>query len=284
MGRCVKPTKPPTHSHYTSDQLQRVHSACLTLATRLGSLSGHVVLVGGLVPSLLVSESASEAHVGTSDLDLGLSLTLLENSRYQVLVHQLRASGFEPDKNERGRATPHRWIDTRTRITVDFLIAPSSELEMGGEQHTIDAELSAFVVPGVSLAFRDQKLVELSGTTLDDEEATREFRVCGPGAFVRLKALAFKGRGENKDAYDLLYVLKEYGEFITDVENAIRPLLSHPAAREAISVLTNDFTRPNHTGPMRAAAFLGRSTDDAYKGDSAAMVVELLRRLGFIAA
>ena len=32
--------------------------------------------------------------------------------------------------------------------------------------------------------------------------------MCGPGAFVVLKALAFRDRGEPKDAYDLVYVLR----------------------------------------------------------------------------
>jgi len=34
----------------------------------------------------------------------------------------------------------------------------------------------------------------------------------GPGAFVVLKALAFKGRGENKDAYDLYHLVRNFGE------------------------------------------------------------------------
>lgn len=41
--------------------------------------------------------------------------------------------------------------------------------------------------------------------------------VSGPGAFVVLKGLAFRLRGENKDAYDLVYVLLEYGNGLDDV-------------------------------------------------------------------
>jgi hypothetical protein len=38
------------------------------------------------------------------------------------------------------------------------------------------------------------------------ERSTRNIRVSGPGAFVVLKALAFKTRGLAKDAYDLFNV------------------------------------------------------------------------------
>ncbi|MGV3625961.1 MAG: hypothetical protein ACO1OB_34445 [Archangium sp.] len=256
-------------------QLERVRSACLTLATRLGSLLDEVVVIGGLVPSLIIEQHTRDAHVGTSDLDLGLHLAILEESRYTALVAQLHASGFEPDVDHRGKLAPYRWIHRRDRITVDFLIAPSGEGT--SRLRTIDAELSAFVAPGLPLAFLDNKTVTLTGTTLDLEEASRELRVCGAGAFVLLKALAFKGRGENKDAYDLLYVLREYGVFLTDIAASIRPLLTHAVTREALDVLGNDFTRANHAGPMRAAAFLSRSQDDAWKEDAAAMVNELLR-------
>lgn len=212
-------------------------------------------------------------------LDLGLHLAILEESRYSALVAQLHASGFEPDVDANGKTTPQRWVHRRDRITIDFLIAEGDGVRTG-RIRTIDSELSAFVAPGLPLAFLDNKKIELRGKTLDDEEAVRELRVCGAGAFTLLKALAFKGRGENKDAYDLLYVLRHYGrEFLTEVVVATVPLLSHEVAREALKVLSDDFTAPNHTGPMRAAAFESRSTDDAYKADAAAMVDAFLRLL-----
>jgi predicted nucleotidyltransferase len=48
------------------------------------------------------------------------------------------------------------------------------------------------------------------------ERASREIWVCGPGAFVVLKALAFRTRGENKDAYDLYYVIRNYDCQVVD--------------------------------------------------------------------
>ena len=56
---------------------------CLHVATVLGDLlQTELTVVGGLVPSLLIPQSslpaAAEAHCGTLDVDLGLSLALLD--------------------------------------------------------------------------------------------------------------------------------------------------------------------------------------------------------------
>jgi len=74
-----------------------------------------------------------------------------------------------------------------------------------------------------------------------DEKAAREVWVCGPGAFVVLKALAFRGRGENKDAYDLYYLVRNFGSGVDDVAACLRPLLGDDEAKKALQVLRDDF-------------------------------------------
>ena len=76
-----------------------------------------------------------------------------------------------------------------------------------------------------------------SGQTIVGEDATREIWVCGPGAFVVLKSLAFDLRGENKDAYDLFYVLRNYGACLEDVVERLRPLLGDENTTRAIEIL-----------------------------------------------
>jgi predicted nucleotidyltransferase len=58
------------------------------------------------------------------------------------------------------------------------------------------------------MAFDERENVTLAGDTLKGERVSRTIPVCGPAAFVVLKALAFADRGEPKDAYDLLYILR----------------------------------------------------------------------------
>lgn len=65
-------SKPATSEGYCSQQLERVHSTCLYLATKLGDLLDEIVVVGGLVPYLLVDQEelpmGLDPHVGTMDL------------------------------------------------------------------------------------------------------------------------------------------------------------------------------------------------------------------------
>ena len=74
--------KPKRASEYKSGQVEFVRATCLYVATKLGDLMEDVVVVGGLVPSLLIDQTGlpegTSAHVGTMDLDVGLTLALLE--------------------------------------------------------------------------------------------------------------------------------------------------------------------------------------------------------------
>ena len=74
----------------------------------------------------------------------------------------------------------------------------------------IEKDFAAIISPGLKFAFQDRRRVRIAGKTIFGENASREVWVCGPGAFVVLKALAFKGRGENKDAYDLYYLVRNF--------------------------------------------------------------------------
>jgi len=95
-------------------------------------------------------------------------------------------------------------------VTVDFLIPPSRDTDQGGRLRDIEKDFAAIISPGLKLAFQDRRRVRISGKIIFGENASREARVCGPGAFVVLKAFAFKGRGENKDAYDLYYLARNF--------------------------------------------------------------------------
>jgi hypothetical protein len=275
--------KPETAQGYVPEDLALVRSACLSLATYLGSFLDDLVVVGGLVPTLLIANDvADEAHVGTKDLDLGLSLAILDENRYVELVAQLRAAGFAPDVASNGRAANHRWKHTQEHIMVDFLIAPADPLPNSGNRNirVIEHDLSAVATRALPLAFKDRVRVSLIGKTLRGEEATRSLWVCGAGAFLVLKALAFKGRGEPKDAYDLLYVLQNFGgNYLDDLVDSLRPYLSDDSTKEALEILAADFSSSNALGPRRAAAFVNRDNDEEYCADLAGAVGELRNRL-----
>ena len=276
------PDKPTTAAGYSSEHAALVRATCLYVATKLGDLTDDVVVVGGLAPSLIIDQQAladdADAHVGTMDLDVGLTVALLDEGRYRTLTKRLRRAGFSQDENAQGNPTRQRWkIEHAEKVTVDFLIQPTLPDDRGGKLRDIEPDFAAVIAPGLHLAFRDRQRITLSGKTIMGENATREVWVCGPGAYVVLKALAFRLRGENKDAYDLYYVLRNYGTGVADVAACLRPLLSDGAAAEAIAILRRDFLDHNGLGARRVAAFLSGGVDDGIQADTVGFVGTLLR-------
>ena len=164
-------------------------------------------------------------------------------------------------------------------MTIDFLIPPTRPEDRGGRLRDIEPDFAALIAPGLHLAFEDRRRVTLSGTTFLGEEATRVVWVCGAGAYVILKALAFRDRGENKDAYDLFYVIRNFGTGVAEVADALRPLLEDDSAKRAVGILEEDFTRHDGVGPRRVAEFLAGGSDDSVQADVVGFVGELLTLL-----
>jgi len=279
------PEKPSFASEYSKEQAELVRQTCLYVATKLGDLLDELVVVGGLVPSLLIPEESlsrsEDTHVGTMDLDLGLSLALLNAERYEELTARLRRAGFEPDVNETGKPTFQRWkIEPpgRLKVTVDFVIPPSLDEDEGGKIRHIEKDFAAVITPGLHLAFQDRQRISLVGSTILGEKASREIWVCGPGAFIILKALAFGTRGENKDAYDLYYVIRNYGSDVDDVLEHLNPILHEHETMKTLQLLRRDFSDPDGVGPRRVAEFLYGAPTDELQADVAGFVRELLRK------
>ncbi len=272
--------KPPTAAGYGAEQLEQVRSVCLYVATKLADLRDDWVIIGGLVPSLLIDQqrlNAVDRHVGTLDVDLGLQLGILAKEGYREITARLREAGFGPDSNEAGNLVRQRWKHSSAELaTLEFLIPPATPGQHGGSLQNLERDFAAVVAPGVDLAFRDRRLVTLSGRTVLAENASREVFVCGPGAYVALKALAFAGRGANKDAYDLFYVLQHYEGGLAEIAEPIRRLRGEPAVVDALAVLDREFRRVDATGPTRAGVFLGLVTDE-FRAQVVGLVDALLR-------
>ena len=253
--------KPPTAEGYRDAPIELVRATCLQVATVLGDLMDDLVIVGGFVPSLLIDQEnlgeGIEAHVGTLDLDVGMSLAVFDDEHYRAITERLRGADFEPDVNKNGNPVFQRWLHREYRkITIDFLIPPSYDTDRGGRVRKLEKDFGAIIAPGLELAFRDFEVVEINGTTLKGEKAARSVKVCGAGAYVVLKALTFRNRGENKDAYDLYYLIRNYGRGVEDVATRFRNLLPNGECETALKILREDFAETDAVGVRRAVAFL----------------------------
>ncbi len=275
--------KPTTDVGYEREYTELVRATCLYIATKVGDITDDLIVIGGLVPSLLIDQEdlppGVDPHAGTLDLDVGLTIRLLDDGRYCTLTERLRRAGFEQDTSSQGNPTRQRWkIGLGKKITVDFLIPPSLPSDQGGGVRDIEPDFAAFIAPGLDLAFQNRKLVNLTGKTIFGEQAMRSIWVCGPSAYVVLKSLAFGDRGENKDAYDLYYVVRNYGTGVDDVAAPLKSLLHDPSAVKALHVLERDFSEHDSIGPRRVAEFLTRRPNDEVQADVVGFVRQLLKR------
>ena len=277
--------KPNYASEYTTEQLERSRRALLQLAVALGDHAGDVVLVGGLVPVFLVDQDSStgrDGHVGSADVDLGLSIVVVDGHRYDELSRRLAGRGFLPGRNSAGNPTKQRWVfESDDSIVVDFLIdeAQTGHPPWGRVMH-LGRDLGALRVQGLSLAFQDVADRVVRGETLDGAYAERTIRVCGPAAFIVLKALAFRNRDARKDAYDLEYVLRSIDGGLDLVADRFRALCDDPAAILALSLLREDFASEAATGPRAASEFLFRRINPDFVADFVGNVRHFLKLVG----
>jgi hypothetical protein len=81
-----------------------VRATCLCVATRVRSPVAEVVVIGELVATRLIGQRAmpagASAHVGATDLNVGLKLRLLGKGRYRTLTARLLDAGFTQDQTE----------------------------------------------------------------------------------------------------------------------------------------------------------------------------------------
>jgi hypothetical protein len=90
-----------------------------------------------------------------------------------------------------------------------------------------------------------------------------------------LKALALHYRGDNKDAYDLIYVLRHLRGAFDEIVRRLKLHTDDPSVRKALAVLEADFAEIDSVGPRRVAEFLG-GPDDALQADARGLVLDLL--------
>ena len=168
--------------------------------------------MGGMVPTVLVDNATLphgiDGHVGTMDVDLGLVLAHQSLDKLEKTKARLSEIGFATHPSEQARM---RHKDAEGNVVVVDLLC-------GGESPTNEPSLVLpRIADHVELAFLDSMNVELNGPATDGTEVATSMNACGPGAFVLSKASAFAHRRENKDAYDLFFVLQYFASGPTSV-------------------------------------------------------------------
>ena len=252
-------------SAYDDVTTGRCERALVTLLGDIGPWSERIYLVGGLAPRYIVGTLPAGAapHVGTTDVDLVIGLALGDDSpeTYRTLANNLKTSGFRGEMSFRWK----RRVEGVT-VTVEFL-CETDEVEPGRifrPRADAGSALGAFNVRGAQLVTRDYLYRTITAERLDGGGLSRvEVRVANILSYTVLKILAFQDRHENKDAYDLVYCLLNFGDGPEDAGLAgSRSLIrDEPQVRDALRMLGERFAAVTHDGPIAYGAFLARPED-----------------------
>lgn len=189
--------------------------ALVRLALMVGDHADALTVIGGLNADLLTSAPDSAPHQGTLDVDLLLRISLLidrDQDDFAWLERGLRAAGFVPSRPDRA----WQWevavdgVPVRIDVLCDVPDKRDQEIALPGS-----SEVTAKNVEGPAPAQHDIVVRELHVDDLDlaglelsgAPVASLSLRFAGLGGYLHAKAAAILGRREDRDRYDLAFVL-----------------------------------------------------------------------------
>lgn len=186
------------------------------LLSGIGQWKDSIVLIGGLTPEILVKAKPPDvpAYVGTADVDLVMDLAVIANpDAYTTFEEVLHKNGFVPLAPD-GKPS-WRWEFTTksgTKVRLEFVADDPGMEEWKVRAVPEHGRLGALNVRQASIVFDLSETktikVDLPGELGVTQQDVRHADIVG---FTVLKILAFRSRGEGKDAHDLVYCL-QHGE------------------------------------------------------------------------
>jgi hypothetical protein len=212
----------------------------------LGAFRDKIVIVGGSVPELLYP---NRGHAGTLDVDLAVSPTALGGGAYETILKRLTDAGYTHQIN------PTRFLKhvegVEDPVKLDLI---SGQYQDAGKVPEVQIdELQISTLCGLDLAFEVCREIEISGPMPDGTQNTVRAKVVEPQAFILIKAFALDERLKEKDAYDIVFVLRNFQPDIEALAERLRPLLKNGLAREGYKILKSKFDSLESVGPSSAA-------------------------------
>jgi len=286
-------------SAYDDPTSERLLGIAADVLRSFGSAFGgrHLAIVGGAVPGLFVKTPprGMEPHVGTADLDLHLSLHLLDGETadyYQAIVDGLRSLGVGPD-NEQGHEVKWRWVGRHRDVRLQVeLLCPVRSRAGRPEKPAAETPAEANIGPCgeiTALAVGFGHLVPDDTITISRRVETAsggltyEFPVGGLASWLCLKSDAMMRREKFKDAYDVVWVVDALGPDAASGMVAASPLLAGPFVNEVRAQLAllvdHQFRDEGSVGPTAYAAFLDAELADGERRHALGTVVALGRAL-----
>ena len=276
--------KPATRDGYNNRHTIACERVLVTLLRGLGPWKDSVYLIGGLTPRYLIPTCppAVPEHVGTLDVDIVIDLQILTKTQaYHTLEANLRKMRFERAENDKGQKLSWRWqtyTEDGTPMVLEFL-TDAPEIA-GGKVGPLPTKgtISALHIPHSSIVLDLHQTTEIRAELLNgDGVVVEEVKHADLVSFVCLKALAFDQRNERKDAYDLIYCIRNAPDGLDALSASfVQALASKHGAviQRSLDILEKRFSGDGSTegyrkdGPIAFARFEPEEGDGPESGEA----------------
>lgn len=240
-------------SLYSPEATSASKSILIEVARVLSSYKDYMVLSGGWAPYFVLERfGKGGVHCGSADIDLVLSPKLKSVSVYQTIVKIIEANGFS-QVEESGEKIPYKFA--KGEVELDFL----GELEtMEGlvGLMKVQRDLSAAIIRGSSIVFEHFFNHMLEGELPRGELVKTSINVSDFVGCITTKGLAFGGRRNQKDYYDVYMLLKHFKGGPIGAAKEIKPFTGDERVAEALDIIAQQFKTVRHEGPFNAAYFI----------------------------
>ncbi len=266
--------------------VEAAHSVMLELAHVLGEYRDSIAIVGGWVPLLILPE-AKERHVGSTDVDMVLDHKILQEPGYETIRRKLETRGYRQDDDQPFIFYWDVTLDGETvKVEVDLL---AGEYEGTGRRRRTQKiqDARARKARGCDLVFsiEDGEEILISGIRPDGHRDSVRIKVAGVVSFLVMKGMALADRENEKDAYDIYFVLKNFPGGIDRLVDRFIPYASNRLVREGLEKIAEKFASPEHIGPGFLADFEDETDPEErelLRRDAFEQVNSFLRKLGII--
>ena len=218
------------------------------------------VIVGGSVPYLIIPQEM-EPHEGTVDIDIVFDLDQPSADDVYTLHEIFERRLFQQDPKKPFRYAKGVQVEAENYQVVVELMAGGDPPPSGLRR--IEAEdVFVTVIKGLEVALDAPVEVQFG------DDPTRRVSVASLPAFFAMKAMALQRREERKkakDAYDIVYCLRNYPGGVDTMAQEFCDAISNPIVASGVELLRRLFAETDSVGPVA----YGRQADN---GEIAALM------------
>jgi len=276
-ARAVVNPEPRSEADYSPRQIEAAHRVLVDVGQVLASFVDCLVLVGGWIPDLLLTE-AEEPHIGSIDVDLALDAAKLNEGRYAELLKLL----LDTKRYKQGAKDFQLVVEVNLKdgekpvqVEVEFL-APK-EVKLKKNKPKLLPGFRVLQAEACGAAFHAPQELPLSGKTVRGGTNTVRLRVASVSDFVVMKAHAIAGRDKPKDSYDLCYCLEHFSGGMEKLAADWKKRQREKNVTKAVEILREKFASVDAFGPQQLVEF-HNATDAETQAMHARRAFELVQK------